>query len=205
MFEAPTPALRAQATAPVSRHMATSTEYTRAEPDRLMRSPMDMHLGSVSSRVALPTPASTPVGMSMAAIPSNGGVSIQVPSANRDEVENGTLRPGAFHPPFQPPMTTTSGWYSTGTLPAWSAAPATPTPVNYGNWWERYGTSTRAGVEPVQQPRVLVWNAGIWRLYSAERSNHWYSDQVTERSEGYRSILLRHRYKRKSGRVLTLL
>ncbi|KAG2899566.1 hypothetical protein PC114_g13877 [Phytophthora cactorum] len=52
MCEAPTPALRAQATAPVSRHMATSTEYTRAEPDRLMRSPMDMHLGSVSSRVA---------------------------------------------------------------------------------------------------------------------------------------------------------
>ncbi|KAG3089480.1 hypothetical protein PI125_g17989 [Phytophthora idaei] len=89
--------------------MATSAEYTRAEPDRLMNSPMAGHLGSVSPRVALPTPASTPVGMSMAAIPSYGGVSIQVPSANRDEVENGTLRPGALHPPFQPPMTTTSG------------------------------------------------------------------------------------------------
>ncbi|KAG3122187.1 hypothetical protein PC128_g27817 [Phytophthora cactorum] len=80
--------------------------------------------------------------MSMAAIPSYGGVSIQIPSANRDEVKNGTLRPGAFHPPFQPPVTTTSGWNSTGTLSAWSAAPVTPTPVNYGNWRERYQTST---------------------------------------------------------------
>ncbi|KAG3110400.1 hypothetical protein PI124_g15797 [Phytophthora idaei] len=140
--EAPTPTLRAQATAPVSRHMATSTEYTRTEPDRLMRSPMAGHLGSVSPRVTLPTPTSTPVGMSMAVIPSYGGVSIQVPSANRDEVENGTLRPGAFYPPFQPPMTTMSGWNSTGTLPAWSAAPATPTPVKYGNWGERYQTRT---------------------------------------------------------------
>ncbi|KAG3128209.1 hypothetical protein C6341_g24664 [Phytophthora cactorum] len=138
--EAPT--LRAQATAPVSRHMATSTEYTRAGPDRLMRSPMAGPLDSVSPRVTLPTPASTLVGMSMAAIPSYGGVSIQVPSANRDEVENGALRPGAFYPPFQPPMTTTSGWNSTGTLPAWSAAPATATPVKYGNWRERYQTST---------------------------------------------------------------
>ncbi|KAG3092337.1 hypothetical protein PI125_g17148 [Phytophthora idaei] len=106
--EAPTPTLRAQATAPASRHMATSTEYTRAEPDRLMRSPMAGHLGSVSPRVTLPTPALTPVGMSMAAIPSYGGVSIQAPSADRGEVENGTLRPGAFYPPFQPPMMTTS-------------------------------------------------------------------------------------------------
>ncbi|KAG2964850.1 hypothetical protein PC119_g25141 [Phytophthora cactorum] len=97
--EAPTPTLRAQATAPVSRQIVTSTEYTRAETDRLMRSPMARHLGSVSPRVTLPTTASTPVGMSMAAIPSYGGLSIQVPSANRDEVENGTLRPGAFHPP----------------------------------------------------------------------------------------------------------
>ncbi|KAG3212084.1 hypothetical protein PC129_g16950 [Phytophthora cactorum] len=121
--------------------MATSTEYTRAEPDRLMRSPMARHLGSVSPRVTLPTPASTPVGMSMAASPSYGGVSIQVPSADRDEVENGTLRPGAFYPPFQPPMTTTSGWNYTGTLPAWSAAPATPTPANCGNRGERYQTS----------------------------------------------------------------
>ncbi|KAG3037068.1 hypothetical protein PC116_g28623 [Phytophthora cactorum] len=80
--------------------------------------------------------------MSMAAIPSYGGVSIQVPSANRDEVKNGALRPGAFHPPLQPPVTTTSGWNSTGTLSAWSTAPATPTPVNYGNWRERYQTST---------------------------------------------------------------
>ncbi|KAG3207348.1 hypothetical protein PC128_g160 [Phytophthora cactorum] len=140
--EAPTPTLRAQATAPVSRHMTTSAEYTRAESNRLMSSPMAGHLGSVSPRVALPTPASTPVGMSMAAIPSYGGVSIQVPSANRDEVENGTLRPGALHPPFQPPMTTTSGWDSTETLPAWSAAPATPTPVTQGNWREKYQTST---------------------------------------------------------------
>ncbi|KAG4049566.1 hypothetical protein PC123_g15151 [Phytophthora cactorum] len=140
--EAPTPTLQAQATAPVSRHMATSTEYTRAGADRLMHSPMAGHLGSVSPRVTLPTPASTPVGMSMAAIPSYGGVSIQVPSANRDEVENGTLQLGAFYSPFQPPMTTTSGWNSTGTLTAWSAAPATPTPVDYGNWRERYQTST---------------------------------------------------------------
>ncbi|KAG3079869.1 hypothetical protein PI125_g20610 [Phytophthora idaei] len=103
------PALRAQASAPVSRHMATSTEYTRAGADRLIHSPMARHLGSVSPRVALPTPASTPVGMSMAAIPSYGGVSIQAPSANGDEVENGTLRQGAFHPPFHPPMTTTFG------------------------------------------------------------------------------------------------
>ncbi|KAG3234367.1 hypothetical protein PI124_g20574 [Phytophthora idaei] len=140
--EAPTPTLRAQATALVSCHMATSTEYTRAGADRLMHSPMAEHLGSVSPRVTLPTPASTPVGMSMTAIPSYGGVSIQVPNANRDEVENGTLRPGAYYPPSQPPMTTTSGWNSTGTLPAWSAAPATPTPVDYGNWREKYQTST---------------------------------------------------------------
>ncbi|KAG3247523.1 hypothetical protein PI124_g7783 [Phytophthora idaei] len=115
--EASTPTLRAQATAPVSRHMATSTEYTRAEPDRLMRSPMAGHLGSVSLRVTLPTPASTPVCMSMTAIPSYGGVSIQVPSANRDEVEYGTLRPGAFYPPFQPPMAATSGYQTSTGLP----------------------------------------------------------------------------------------
>ncbi|KAG2988505.1 hypothetical protein PC129_g19148 [Phytophthora cactorum] len=50
MSGAPTLTLRAQATAPVSHHMATSAEYTRAEPDRLMRSPMAGHLGSVSPR-----------------------------------------------------------------------------------------------------------------------------------------------------------
>ncbi|KAG2804976.1 hypothetical protein PC114_g20028 [Phytophthora cactorum] len=121
MSGAPTLTLRAQATAPVSHHMATSADVPE---------------------VALPTPASTPVGMSMATIPSYGGVSIQVPSANRDEVENGTLQRGAFCPPFEPPMTTTSGWNSTGTLPVWSAAPASSTPVNYGNWRERYQTIT---------------------------------------------------------------
>ncbi|KAG2898117.1 hypothetical protein PC119_g22283 [Phytophthora cactorum] len=114
--EAPTPTLRAQATAPASRHMATSTEYTRAEPDRLMRSPMAGHVGSVSPRVTLPTPALTPVGMSMAAIPSYGGVSIQALSADRGEVENGTLRPdqyGTSTGPETNQFNSQEGWYGT--------------------------------------------------------------------------------------------
>ncbi|ETL77539.1 hypothetical protein L917_21520 [Phytophthora nicotianae] len=88
--------------------------------------------GSTTPRVALPAQASAPVGMPMAAIPSYGGVTIQAPSSSWNERGDGTARLGALYPPFQPPIAPTAGWSSSGMLPAWSAAPATPTPASVG-------------------------------------------------------------------------
>ncbi|ETP25968.1 hypothetical protein F441_01220 [Phytophthora nicotianae CJ01A1] len=46
----------------------------------------------MAPRVALPAPASTPVGMPMAAIPSYGDVTIQVPSTSRNDGGDGAAR-----------------------------------------------------------------------------------------------------------------
>ncbi|ETO77546.1 hypothetical protein F444_07257, partial [Phytophthora nicotianae P1976] len=90
--------------------------------------PMLEYQGSMAPRVALPAPA--PAGMPMAAIPSYGGVTIQAPSTSRNGGGEGAARLGALYPPFQPPITPTAGWSSGGTLPAWSAAPATHAPTS---------------------------------------------------------------------------
>ncbi|KAG2977326.1 hypothetical protein PC121_g22372 [Phytophthora cactorum] len=98
--------------------------------------------------------------MTMAAIPSYGGVSIHVPRTSESNAEAGMLRPGAFYPPFQPPMTTTSGWRATtGTMPEWSAAPAI-----------QMSTHARADTAGFQVPRTpqvggvafqdSAWNQG---------------------------------------------
>ncbi|ETP53979.1 hypothetical protein F442_01178 [Phytophthora nicotianae P10297] len=46
----------------------------------------------MAPRVALPAPASTPVGMPMTAIPSYGDVTIQVPSTSRNDGGDGAAR-----------------------------------------------------------------------------------------------------------------
>ncbi|ETK72388.1 hypothetical protein L915_20509, partial [Phytophthora nicotianae] len=117
---------------PMPRPVSTSTGNALVGQTRPASAPMLGYQGSTAPRVALPAPASTPVGMPMAAIPSYGGVTIQAPSTSWNEGRDGTARLGALYPPFQPPITPTAGWSSGGTLPAWSAAPATQTPASVG-------------------------------------------------------------------------
>ncbi|ETP28189.1 hypothetical protein F442_22527 [Phytophthora nicotianae P10297] len=117
---------------PVSRPVPASSGNAFVDQTRPVSTPMLGYQGSMAPRMALPAPASTPVGMPMAAIPSYGGVTIQAPSTSRNDGRDGAARLGALYPPFQPPITPTTGWNSGGTLPAWSAAPATQTPASMG-------------------------------------------------------------------------
>ncbi|KAG3140084.1 hypothetical protein PC128_g25261 [Phytophthora cactorum] len=143
--EPPTLPQQSQAMTPASRPRPTSTAYARLEEsDRRAASAAAQYRASTTPRATLRTPASTPVGMPMAAIPPYGGVSIHVSSASVNNAEVGALRPGAFYSPSQPPMMTTSGWRATtGTIPAWSAAPAIQT-----------STHARAGTAGLQVPRT---------------------------------------------------
>ncbi|ETO60543.1 hypothetical protein F444_21281 [Phytophthora nicotianae P1976] len=117
---------------PVSRPVPASSGNAFVDRTRPVSTPMLGYQGSMAPRMALPAPASTPVGMPMAAIPSYGGVTIQAPNTSRNDGGDGAARLGALYPPFQPPITPTAGWSSSGMLPAWSAAPATQTPASAG-------------------------------------------------------------------------
>ncbi|ETN11631.1 hypothetical protein PPTG_10466 [Phytophthora nicotianae INRA-310] len=117
---------------PVSRPVPASTENAFVDQTRPVSTPMLGYQGLMAPRVALPAPASTTVGMPMAAIPSYGGVTMQAPSTSWNDGGDGAARLGALYPPFQPPITPTAGWNSGGTLPAWSAAPANQAPASMG-------------------------------------------------------------------------
>ncbi|ETI41103.1 hypothetical protein F443_13643 [Phytophthora nicotianae P1569] len=128
----PTSTPRPARARPVSRPVPSSTRNAFVDQTRPASTPMLGYQGSMAPIVALSAPASTPVGMPMAAIPSYGGVTILAPSTSRNDGGDGAARLGALYLPFQPPITPTAGWSSGGTLSAWSAAPATQTPASMG-------------------------------------------------------------------------
>ncbi|ETN08827.1 hypothetical protein PPTG_11644 [Phytophthora nicotianae INRA-310] len=78
--ETPTRTPRSEGARPLSRPEPAATGNALGSQTRLVSTPMVGYQGPIASRVALPPPASTPVGMPMAAIPSYGSVIIQVPS-----------------------------------------------------------------------------------------------------------------------------
>ncbi|ETO75182.1 hypothetical protein F444_09187 [Phytophthora nicotianae P1976] len=107
---------------PVTRPVPASTGSIFVGQARPASTTMLEYQGSMAPRAALPAPASTPVAMPMAAIPSYGEVTIQVPRTSRNDGGNGAARRSALYPPFQPPITPTAGWNSDRMLPAWSPA-----------------------------------------------------------------------------------
>ncbi|ETK89906.1 hypothetical protein L915_06219 [Phytophthora nicotianae] len=162
---------RSEGARPVSRPGPASTGNALVSQTQPVSTPMLGYQGPMVPRVALPAPASTPVGLPMAAILSYGGVTIRVPSTSRNDGGDGAARLNALYPPFQPPITPAAGWNSGGTLPAWSTAPATQAPVSMGG----------LGI-------------GNWNATKPERADSGHPNCVEERRKGDRSVLLRHRY-----------
>ncbi|KAG2875705.1 hypothetical protein PC114_g24583 [Phytophthora cactorum] len=93
------------------RGMRSKWVYAPQMPVPTVPTPMpmsDVQARMSASRMTPQAPVSTATGMSMAAIPSYGGVSIQVPNEGSGALHRECSR--VFYPPFQPLIVLTTGW-----------------------------------------------------------------------------------------------
>ncbi|KAG2780900.1 hypothetical protein Pcac1_g8823 [Phytophthora cactorum] len=91
--------------------MRSKWVYAPQMPVPTVPTPMpmsDVQARMSASRMTPQAPVSTATGMSMAAIPSYGGVSIQVPNEGSGALHRECSR--VFYPPFQPLIVLTTGW-----------------------------------------------------------------------------------------------
>jgi len=124
--------------------------------------------GAATPMAMPPAPAYTPSGVSRAAIPSYGGVSINVPSAASGNAGMGRLPPGAFYPPFQPAMVATPAWGAAlgsalpqvpyGGQPMTTGSQPTPDAYQFGSQGGGPGPQATAGFQPRNYPVIGIPN-----------------------------------------------
>jgi hypothetical protein len=114
----------------------------------------------VPAYVSTPATAFTPSGVSRAAIPSYGGVSINVPETMGMQGQ-GALPPGAFYPPYQPAMLATLKWSAAGPYGgpvATMERPPAQGAYAYGGQGGGYGVPATAGYQTSSRPVIGIPN-----------------------------------------------